>query len=182
MPECRCRTQLPIGFRHLRLRAGLRIGEAIALSRGDVDLAAGTLTVRRSMNRAGELVAVKGRKRHDQGRVIPMPPDLIERLRRHLADERLVSLGRLLFTSPGGQPIRYSNWRRRVWSRIVELTGVDARPHDLRRTCATRLIVEDRWSPAEVQAFLGHRDPRVTLAIYTQVSADDLPTPSALAR
>jgi hypothetical protein len=38
----------------------------------------------------------------------------------------------------------------------------------------------DRWSPSEVQHFLGHRDPRITLAIYTHINTDDLPTPSAL--
>jgi len=36
-------------------------------------------------------------------------------------------------------------------------------PHDLRRTAATRPMVNDRWTPAEVQAFLGHRDPRIPL-------------------
>ena len=163
------------------VRAGLRVGEAIALHRSDVDLTTGMLNVRRSMNRSGELVPVKGRRRQDQGRRIPIPADLTERLGRHLASSRLAAIDGFLFTAPRGGPISYARWRQRTWSRIVDTAGVDARPHDLRRTCATRLIVEDRWSPAEVQAFLGHRDPRVTLAIYTMISADELPTPSSIA-
>ena len=155
------------------VRAGLRVGEAIALHRSDVDLTTGMLNVRRSMNRSGELVPVKGRRRQDQGRRIPIPADLTERLGRHLASSRLAAIDGFLFTAPRGGPISYARWRQRTWSRIVDTAGVDARPHDLRRTCATRLIVEDRWSPAEVQAFLGHRDPRVTLAIYTMISADE---------
>ena len=164
----------------LMARCGLRIGEAIALYRNDVDLAAGKLTVSRSMNRQGDLVAVKGRKRQDQGRIIPMPPDLTERLRRHLAASTVASIDGLMFTAAKGGPIRYTGWRTRRWLRIAELAGVDATPHDLRHTTATRLMQIDRWGPPEVQAFLGHSDPRVTLRIYTHITSSDLPTPSAL--
>ncbi len=163
----------------LMARAGLRIGEALAVHRTDVDFAAGTLTVSKSLNRAGDVVAVKGRKRTDQGRTIPMPPDLAERLRVHLASTP-APIGGLMFTAARGGPIRYTGWRTRRWLPITELAGVDANPHSLRHTAATRLMQIDRWGPAEVQAFLGHRDPRVTLAIYTHVTSDDLPTPSAL--
>ena len=80
-----------------------------------------------------------------------------------------------------GGSVRYDNWRWRTWSRIVEAAGVgDVHPHDLRHTAATRLFVVDRWTPAEVQRFLGHADPRVTLGIYTHVATEDLPAPSAL--
>jgi integrase len=164
----------------LMARAGLRIGEALALRRSDVDLANGRLKVQRSLNRRGELVATKGRKRTDQGRTIPLPADLTERLRRHLTESTAVSIDGLMFAAPKGGPIRYTNWRRRVWVPTIEAANVDATPHDLRHTCATRLFKVDRWNPAEVQQFLGHRDPRVTLAIYTHVTSDDLPAPSNL--
>lgn len=54
------------GIVWLMARCGLRIGEALAVHRGDVDLTARTLTVRKSMNRQGDLVATKGRKRADR--------------------------------------------------------------------------------------------------------------------
>jgi hypothetical protein len=44
-------------------------------------------TVERSLNLRGEHVATKGRKRADQGRTIPIPEDLADRLRDHLATE-----------------------------------------------------------------------------------------------
>jgi integrase len=50
-----------------------------------------------------------------------------------------------------------------------------------RRSAATRLFQVDRWNPAEVQVWLGHSDPRLTLAIYTHIEAVDLPKPSVLA-
>jgi integrase len=67
----------------------------------------------------------------------------------------------------------------RRWNPIIERAGVgDVNPHDLRHTLATRLFTVDGWSVPAVQAFLGHVDPKVTLRIYTHVSADELPAPS----
>ena len=164
----------------LMARAGLRIGEALAVQRSDIDFGAGTLTVQRTLTRKGEFKAPKGRKRGDQGRTIPMPPDLTDRLRVHVEQTSILSIDGLLFTGGQGRPLSYTNWLKRKWNRITEAAGVDAVPHDLRHTVATRLMVVDRWSPAEVQHFLGHRDSRVTLAIYTHISSVDLPVPSRL--
>lgn len=52
-------------------------------------------------------------------------------------------------------------------------------PHDLRHTVATRLFTVDGWAVPQVQAFLGHADPKVTLKIYTHVSSEELPAPSS---
>jgi integrase len=91
----------------LMLRAGLRAGEALALRRRDVDLSAGTITVAGSLNRRGEVVAVKGRKREDQGRTIPIPADLADRLAEHLQGS-LPRLDGALFASPTGMcPVKW---------------------------------------------------------------------------
>ena len=164
----------------LMARAGLRIGEALAIHWSDIDLDRGILQVRRSLTPTVDLVAVKGRKRADQGRTIPMPPDLTARLAQHQKLSSSRDIGGFMFTAPKGGPIRVGNWRRRVWYRIVEAAGVDCVPHDLRHTTATRLMLQDRWTPAEVQTYLGHSDPRVTLKIYTHITSDDLPTPSQM--
>ena len=132
-------------------RMGLRVGEAIALHRGDVDLEAGMLHVRRSMSRAEGLRPLKGRDEGDEGRSLPMPTVVAERLRAHLAATGgVVNIDRFLFTGPRGAVIRYTNWRSRKWSRIVEQVGFDVLPHDLRHTVTTRLFVEDRWTVPEV--------------------------------
>jgi integrase len=163
---------------HLMARCGLRVGEVIALRRSDLDFEAGTVTVATSMSRRE---GVKVPKTDAGVRTIPMPEDVAGRLRRHLAEQTVADLGGFVFTAPRGGPVRYDNWRSRTWVRIVEAAGVgDVHPHDLRHTCATRLFVVDRWTPAEVQRFLGHRDPRITLGIYTHVVAEDLPAPSTL--
>jgi integrase len=164
----------------LMARCGLRIGEAFALRRRDVDLDNALLHVRTSMTRSGPVGPVKGRHREDEGRVVPIPEDVAGRLRRHFTERPITGIDNFVVTAPHGGPLRYSNWRSRVWVKITECVDFNVTPHDLRRTAATRLFVKDRWTPAEVQAFLGHRDPRITLAIYTLVEAKDLPRPSSL--
>ena len=74
-----------------------------------------------------------------------------------------------------------SNGRKRTWRRIKAAVGVECRPHDLRHTVATRLFTVARWTPGEVQRYMGHLDPRVTLAIYTHITTEDLPAPPAMA-
>ena len=158
----------------LMARAGLRSGEVLALRRED--LGKGVLHVRGSMSRREGLRSVKG---SDGARSIPLSPELEARLRRHLTAQRVASLDGWLFTAPRGGQVRYDNWRTRTWNRIVEAAGIgDVTPHDLRHTLATRLFLVDRWTVPQVQAYLGHADPTVTLKVYTHVSAEDLPRPS----
>jgi integrase len=162
----------------LMARCGLRIGEAMALHRTDIDFASNTVTVSSSMSRREGLQPLKGRE-VGESRTIPMPPDVASRLKEHLAAQTVSDLSGFVFVAARGGVVRYDNWRTRIWSRIVTEADVGAvTPHDLRHTCATRLFQVDRWNPAEVQAFLGHSDPRTTLATYTHVESDALPEPS----
>ena len=165
---------------HLMGRCGLRIGEALALRHRDVDLDSKTITVATTMSRQEGIRPVKGRVREDQGRVIPIPSDIVERLRYHFNQRPVSNIGGFIVTSPRGGPLDYNNWRARVWVKITRHIDFDVTPHDLRRTAATRLFLVDRWTPAEVQAFMGHLDPRVTLGIYTIVASEKLPQPSTL--
>ena len=160
----------------LMARAGLRIGEVLALKRSDVDVAGRLLHVRASMSRREGVRPVKGRE--GQGRTLPLSEDLVDRLRVHLSGSVASIEGWLVTASRGGR-VRYDNWRTRTWRRIEELADIgDVNPHDLRHTLATRLFVVDGWTVPQVQAFLGHADPRVTLKVYTHVFPEDLPKPS----
>jgi integrase len=165
---------------HLMARAGLRIGEALALRRRDVDLDNATINVATSMPREGDVRPVRGRHSEAEGRTVTIPDDVAQRLRRHLAERHVAGINDLVVTAPRGGPLRYSNWRSRIWVHTVERLDFEVRPHDLRRTAATRLFVNDRWTPGEVQEYLGHSDPRMTLGVYTKINAADLPQPSTL--
>jgi integrase len=165
---------------HLMLRCGLRIGEALALRRQDLDLESGKISVRTSMSRREGVRPTKGRHSEEDGRTIPIPPDTVERLVRHLKDQPVADIGGFLITGARGRPLSYPNWRSRTWVKITKQLDFDVIPHDLRRTTSTRLFQVDRWTPPEVQLLMGHRDPRVTLSIYTKLNIKDLPEPSRI--
>ncbi len=161
----------------LMARGGLRVGESLALKRSDIDLGRLTLTVFASMSRTE---GRKNPKTKTSVRTIPIPRDLAERLGEHMS-LTVPHISGLVFTGPSGGIIRYTNWRSRIWTRIVDQAGIGpVVPHDLRRTCATRLFIEDRWTVPEVQRFLGHKNPAVTLEIYTKINPETLPTPSSI--
>lgn len=82
----------------------------------------------------------------------------------------------LVFTAPRGGPVRYSNFRRRIWEPARDVAGNDLRgitPHDLRHTCAS-LMRAAGADVKEIQQQLGHRNATVTLNTYTHLFEGDL--------
>jgi len=113
--------------------------------------------------------------------VIPLPQSVRHAYAAHIDLQDSTPFGGDLFVTSKSTPLIYNNWRRRQWTRIVDEANVGHLvPHDLRHTCITRLFIVDRWTPAEVQAFVGHTDARVTLEIYSHVNPASLPVPSDL--
>lgn len=139
----------------LLLRAGLRIGEALALTVADVDLETGELQLRRT----------KG----DRPARVPIPRGMRQLLRRYT---RALGSGPL-FPGRGNQPMtaRHANRRLRHW---LERAGIRRRlsPHALRHTFATSLY-ERTGDVLLVQAALRHRSVTST-AVYAHTSAKRL--------
>jgi integrase len=101
----------------LMVELGLRTGEVFGLRAGDVDLVERRLSV--VDRRVGRF------------RVVPLPGDLVEGLRRlvEFLDEEDLVFGWSW----------YSPQVRREWRQLTRAAGVDgARMHDLRRTCVVR--------------------------------------------
>jgi integrase len=83
-----------------------------------------------------------------------------------------------LSSPAGGVHRRYGNWRRDVWDPRLQTSGVTARPHDLRATCAS-LLIDAGASPKDVQAQLGHESVETTMRWYARVRpgrSEDLAT------
>lgn len=74
------------------LAVGLRQGEALGLSWDDIDFTAGTLTVRHQLQRIpkGEGLHLVPPKSKAGRRTLSIPPELIDALRQHLAEQRLI--------------------------------------------------------------------------------------------
>lgn len=118
----------------LMLEAGLRLGEALALSPADVDIPACMLHVRHSMKeRSGR---VGKTKRPASVRDLPMT----ERLRSACAAYFAARPDcRAFCASPMGMPIRAQNFRRWWDKRAVEWGCPGFTPHQLRHSNLTKM-------------------------------------------
>jgi integrase len=147
---------------------GLRQGELLGLRWSDVDLQAGTLTVRQSLQRVdGKLQAVEPKTPRSR-RTVPLPELALSALRAHRAaqDGRIGSL--YLFTTPGGSPLDGTN----VYHRFLEVAKAAGLPrirfHSLRHTAASLLLAQG-VHPRVVMEMLGHSTIALTMNTYSHV-------------
>ncbi len=146
---------------------GLRIGELLALSWGDVDLASGRIHVRQSKTDAGI-------------RSVDIQPELRDELTLLKARSPSARSTDFVFATSTGRSDNRNNIRRRVLlravtranTRIAEVGGCEPlpdqlSPHGLRRTYASWLIAEGE-DVAYVMDQLGHTDPQMTLGLYAK--------------
>jgi integrase/recombinase XerD len=142
--------------------SGMRIGEAIALERSDVDLEAGVITIRKA----------KG----DRVRLVPLHPTSAEALRRYASErDRLCPTprSRAFFLSSAGTPVLAVGLRtvfREIMTRIgVRTQAVRPRIHDLRHRFAVQTLIDWQRSGVRIDeriptlsTYLGHVSPADT--------------------
>ena len=151
------------------MAGGLRVSELTHLRWRDVDLRDGSLSVTASKTAAGE-------------RRVSLEPELVQLLREHKIGSRWSQPEDFVF--PGryrDRPRERNSVRTRVLysaiQRANEALAREGRPrlpdgitfHALRRTYAA-LRAELGGHPAVTAAQMGHRDPRMTLRVYTDVT------------
>jgi len=145
--------------------AGLRIGEALALTWGDVELARGTITVRASKTDAGVRVV----------NMLPVLRDELGAYRARVEGAREA----LVFGSSADGSLGATNVRLRILAPAIaaanellakhgaEPLPEGLTPHSLRRTFASVLFAIGEPHPYVI-AQMGHTDPTMTLAIYAR--------------
>jgi integrase len=103
----------------------LRWGELAALRRADIDLATCMVRVERQLTETLTGAASFGPPKSDAGvRLVPFPDMIAADLRWHLQCFAQADDDVLIFTSPGGTPLRHSNFYRRAWLKAVEKAGL----------------------------------------------------------
>ncbi len=157
-----------------------RSGELRGLAVEDLDLRAGTVTVRRNLQTHGDggrQIRVKdpktqaGIRQHevDDAVLADLAAHLELRARqREAAGPRWVEHG-LLFTTRYGTPIAGTNLQRAL-RRLLAKAGLppETRVHDLRHTAASSLLAAGVPLP-EVAAIAGHAHAGITAALYAHV-------------
>lgn len=98
-------------------------------------------------------------------RAVSLPSGLVDLLVVQLA-RPMVERSGLVFPTPLGEPMRRSNFARRVWAPAVRDLGLDGlRFHDLRHT-AVALAISTGAHPKALQERMGHSSVKVTLDRY----------------
>lgn len=164
----------------LLLTTGLRKGEALALTRGDVDFMKRVIRVKKSViNKKGN-VEIKATPKSTAGiREVPITDALYPSLKEHMSALH----GVYLFTGKDGGLLSASGfttmWRKIMKAMNIAAGGTDSKiwaigqditPHVFRHTFATLLYRAD-VDPKTAQNILGHATIAMTMDIYTHLDA-----------
>jgi integrase len=156
-------------FITLALDTGMRPGELFALHWPDVDLTAGTVNVRQSLEYLSGTLRLKRPKTKAGRRRIGIAPRSVEVLTAYRESMRGaghdVKDGPVLIDGEGGL-IRHPNFRDREFVPLMKRADVPMiRLYDLRHTSATLLLAAD-VNIKVVSQRLGHEDISITLRHY----------------
>lgn len=186
-------------------QTGLRIGEAIELRYGDVELGQRWLHVRRRFYRGRVAKPKSGKSRRI--RLTPAVAEMLleQREARRARDDELIftTLGCAYCGKADGEHgddhaiVRARIDPSNLMTRVLKPAAVEAGVgrwiktakgrraetwvgfHTFRHTCATMLF-RGGWNAVQVQKFLGHSDPGFTLRTYVHLLPEDLPEPAFL--
>ncbi|MCG5219606.1 site-specific integrase [Streptosporangium sp. KLBMP 9127] len=153
--------------------ASLRWGEVAALQRMDLDLTAGTVSVRQQHVEldTGELL-VGAPKSRAGVRTVAIPKAIVPALQHHLDEFTGSENTALIFTGARGGILRRSNFRRASdWSTITRKIGHEGlHVHDLRHTGNT-LAAASGASLRDLMERMGHDSVRAAM-IYQHTTAE----------
>jgi integrase len=156
---------------------GLRIGEALGLRVGEVDLEARVLRVSAQLQALpGQPLALRPPKSFSSIRTVPLPETVADAIAEHL--RRWPPGGEndqdgLLVRSVTGRPVWPRTFHSRIWRTATTGAGLpEVRFHQLRHFYASALIRAGE-SVKTVQAALGHASAVETLQIYVGLWPDN---------
>lgn len=153
---------------HAALWLGLRQGEALGLTWGDVDLEESTIAVRGALQRVkGKGLVIVQPKSQKSRRLIPMPPTV--RARFEVAWHAHVAAGGdphgyIWHNGKGGPLDPKKDWE--AWRDLLDKAGVPhVRLHAARNTTGSLLLAAG-VDPTIVKEILGHSTVQMTQDVY----------------
>ncbi|MEU2990886.1 site-specific integrase [Streptomyces griseoincarnatus] len=170
----------------LLVSTGLRRGEVLGLTWSDVDLNAGTLRVRRNVQRIRRALIFGTPKTMRSVRTISLPRRCVQALTEHRAAqdlERQVAGPKwkptdeqpagLIFTTSTGRVIDPRGLNRMLTILCRDARVRRVRVHDLRHTCASLLLAQG-VDARTIMETLGHSTITMTLDTYAHVMGTTL--------
>lgn len=154
------RFQLTVKFK--RDHTGMRLGELLALTWAEVDFYTGTLTIRRAKSGEGRRVPMNAVVRET---LQALRQEQIQAARVRAEGEREI-LSPYVFGSREGTV--FQNFYRDWYAALTRAELHDLRPHDLRHTFASRLVMAG-VDLLTVKELLGHKTLAMTLR-YSHLS------------
>ncbi len=140
----------------------LRFSETVELRRGDIDLSAEVIRIRRAAVRTRDGYAITSPKSDAGIRDVAIPPHIIPAIEEHLAGHVGAERDSLIFPADNGGHLQPSTVQRH-WYKAREKAGrSDLRWHDLRHSGAV-LAAATGASLAELMGRLGHSTPTAAL-------------------
>ncbi|RRD61663.1 site-specific integrase [Leucobacter sp. OH1287] len=164
---------------HLLASSGIRIGEALALQCGDIDLQKRRLHVRRTWTVDIDGGAITGSPKTGKPRTTLLPGFLAPAIAELMANQPATAW---LFRADNDNAINSKNWAHRVWRPALRAAGIDKSRgitiHKLRHTAASHAIAAGADIKV-LQLMLGHANASETLDIYGHWLPDRLDEISA---
>lgn len=150
---------------------GLRRAEIFGLEADCIDVIGCRIHVRQQLTDERRLVRYTKSRRP---RTVPVAPDILAIVVKHAGQVvRLEGQPRLVFPSPTGRPIHYSDFGRDVFKPAARAIG---RPqmttHDIRHTFASQALSQG-VNIKTLQSMLGHSDASLTLNRYSHLIPSD---------
>lgn len=153
----------------IQMFMGLRVGEALALRYGDIDLRKNVINVNKTLTKDKNERVIMGdtTKTYAGIREVPIP----EFIRESIIEQMVIAENnpdKQLFVSNNGKLIDGKNVNRILKERLSKLGIEGITTHSLRHTYGTR-CVEAGMRAVALQRLMGHTDVSVTLNTYTSV-------------
>lgn len=163
-------------FVDVLLYTGIRRGEALALTRNDIDLLNGKININKTIVFGKNQSSIKTCTKTSAGmRTLPIPDFIKDEIKTHLDNTE-----EFLFCKQNGEMMTRTGFRR-FWEQIQknicksigQPLSSDVTPHIFRHTYATRLF-HNGVDIKTAQYLLGHSSIQVTLGIYTHLEKENI--------
>lgn len=168
----------------LFVSVGFRLGEALALTRHDIDLDAGTVSINKSLTDAADGIAIYGDPKTDcSNRTLPLSHDLVEKLDMHLQEqvESMAMLNlvlahqELVFTNQHGAALTGTTVNRRLRKLLCPLLPPGHPKPSVKWLRATYASLAGRAGTRieVISERMGHADVTYTFKKYRHLYSDE---------